>query len=189
MSTLPSVIVMDIMKDGSMESNYEKRFKTEAIGFWSHLRDLFNDIRVTQDLGRGESLVSIAEIHIPKVEGCTVKFEQTYSESTDYSISVKVLGLGGGANKSKKIAYGRLVETNEEIKNPECTKILIPATIKYEEYIQSSGPYKGKTLIRSETEKIDERDWRFVRLTGPLDKCGVDEAKLKDSSWKSLPPV
>lgn len=54
--------------------------------------------------------------------------------------------------------------------------------------IKKQWPDKGKTLIKPETEKIDEKDWRYVRLIGSLDKCGIDEAKLKNSSWKSLPP-
>lgn len=48
--------------------------------------------------------------------------------------------------------------------------------------IKKQWPDKGKTLIKSETEKIDEKDWRYVRLIGSLDKCGIDEAKLKNSS-------
>jgi len=139
----------------------------------SSIVDFFRGVKVVGSPTMEPSWVPIAEIHRPKVKDCVASLEQTSTKSREYSISVKVLGIGGGYSKSREFGIRTAIEASGE-----CLQIVVPVTVKCE-------PCKlgAERFIRASIQDIGDVP-HAIELLGPADGCGLVKAQVLKLGWK-----
>ncbi|MDQ3839197.1 MAG: hypothetical protein M3297_08015 [Thermoproteota archaeon] len=119
-------------------------------------------------------LLPIGELHRPKVKGCKSKYVQSYQREGEFSISVKVLGVGFGQNVSRKLGFSDEIEITEN-----CLQLTVPVTLEWEECEFTRGNHKETTFYRSNVKNIG-KNWKPVQLTNATtDKCGVNQRLIE----------
>ena len=91
-------------------------------------RDRFSGVRVIGSLEQETVNLILAEVHRPKVDGCSVEFTQTYTHEADYTFSISVFGLNGGRGMKQEIAFDDKIKTKGD-----CLQLRVPVTIAWEE--------------------------------------------------------
>jgi hypothetical protein len=152
---------------------YKELFKRQV----ARIKDFFQNVEVLRTVDTETIPVPIAEIHRPKILGCTATYQQNYSTKADYSVAIKILGIGGGVNKSRK--YGFEDTTNAE---DDCLQLVVPVTIRWEEC--RNGDYV--VFYRASAESFGE-DYTEKPLSGSSDQCGIALDKLEKMGWQTHP--
>lgn len=140
-----------------------------------NLKDFFSKVIVL----KSKSLkyrCPIAEVHRPQVKGCVSSLELSHKGSTDLSLSVKILGLGGGSSFSKEIGYSKTIKVSGE-----CVRVEVPVTVTME-YCES----KGQRFWRSGKVEIDGESDQ-PSLLGEHDHCGIPSNTVKKAFPKYRP--
>jgi hypothetical protein len=136
------------------------------------LRDYYESIRIIDEFDKDVS-VPTWEIHKPKINGCIATFQKTSSHETDYSLSIKVFGTGGGASKSRRVGFKDTI-----VAKGECLQLRLPVTI---------GLQRCKTKTGAEFNRINVKDIgtipSTVELKGGVDHCGVSLDHIAKSPW------
>jgi hypothetical protein len=162
--SLPTQISSDLFKTYTAKTmNYGDRYDDIC----KKIIDFLQGVKVLRTVDIEHSELSIAEIHRPKIDGCKASCKLTYSLSTDFSISVKVFGIGGGASKGRKYGFADTIETADE-----CLRLAVPVKIKWEECRTNAGT----KFLRSNVENIG-KDYQPRVLKTPEDNCRLDLAK------------
>lgn len=173
--SFPPQVVNKIAISASKETTYVGVFDSWV----KSISDIFRDIKIIRQVGKEKKPLTIAELHRPQVKECTATFEQSYTTSTDYSIGIKILGIGGGIGKSRELGIEESVEASGE-----CLRLTVDVSTRWEECMSTSGPYKGKSFLRSNVEDI-ETDLKPVELEAAGDNCGLDLNKITKSGFKT----
>jgi hypothetical protein len=115
------------------------------------------------------------EIHRPKIKGCTATLQKSSNSQTDYSLSIKVFGVGGGVTKSRNVGYKNTIEADGE-----CLQVRLPITIT----TQECSTKKGEKFTRINVKDIGTIP-SAIELKGPSDRCGLNPGQLKQSGWQT----
>lgn len=140
----------------------------------NRIRDFFSSVTVLSET-ENEIWVPTWEIHRPKIEGCTATLQKASSTQTDYSLSIKIFGVGGGVTKSRSIGYKDSIEASGK-----CLQIRLPVKTVTQECITKNGI----KFFRINVEDIGIVPSAF-ELTSDSDRCGLNLSKLKSSEWKT----
>lgn len=157
---------------------YAKKGQTQVEVFdslSSSIVDFFRRVKVVGPPTMEQISVPIAEIHRPRVKDCVASLEQTSTKSREYSISVKVFGIGGGYSKSREFGIRTTIEASGE-----CLQIVVPVTVKCE-------PCKlgAESFIRASIEDIGDVP-HAIELLGSADGCGLVKAQVLKLGWKTV---
>jgi len=169
-SSLPQELTLELSRTyTSAALKPESRFDSIS----RTIIDFLRGSTFVRSIGSQESFVTFAELHRPKIDGCKASCTQTYTTSVDFSFSVKVFGIGGGLSKGRTYSFADSTEITKE-----CIELTLPVMINWQEYKSRSGA----TFYRADIETISD-DYVERVLKGPLDRCGLDEDKVKKSGW------
>ena len=170
-TNLPADVVAEISTTYTTTTmNYQSRYDRIA----HTLKDFFRGITVVRSLGEEKSWIPFAEIHRPKVEGCTATYKQSYTGSSDFSVSVKVFGLGGGVGKTRQYGFADSTELSGE-----CLELTLPVTINWEECRSIGG-----TIFQRSSVKDIGKDYKEIELTARLDNCRCDPQVVEKNNWQ-----
>lgn len=136
------------------------------------IADFFDSVTVLNET-RKQIWLPAWEIHRPQIEGCVAKLEKSSTTTTDYSLSIKVLGLGGGVSRSRSVGYGDAFEANGK-----CLQIRYPIKV----LVQQCKNRKGIRFVRTNVEDIGDIP-TAIELTGKSDHCGLDASKIEETGW------
>jgi hypothetical protein len=158
-----------------LETDYAAEISSGRIsGYLHRFKEWFNGAE-SKVVDTETPLVRIGELHRPKVDGCTAVYDQSYSSQSDFSIEVKVLGVGGGASYTKQVAYSTTVEISEN-----CIALTIPVTIEWTQIKTRSGD----TYYRSKVKDIATNNLTTPELTNyDDDHCRVNPDQVQASRW------
>lgn len=137
-------------------------------GFWDSVKVLSESEEQTVPL-------PVWEIHRPKVDGCTATLQRSSSAETDYSLTLKVFGIGGGVTKSISIGYKDTIEADGP-----CLQVTLPVKIK----VQECASKNGSKFTRINVDDIGT-DPSSSTLTGSSDKCGLNPSQIKETGWQT----
>jgi hypothetical protein len=138
------------------------------------IRDFFESVDI---LSKTESQIWLPtwEIHRPKIEKCTATLKKSSTSQEDYSLNVKVFGVGGGITKSRSIGYEDTIEADGE-----CLQINLPVKILIEKCMTK----KGEKFTRMSTEDIGAIP-SAIELKEKVDRCGLSPDQIKASGWET----
>jgi hypothetical protein len=174
-SGLPNPVMNDVYSIIMRNSTNSRSVFHNIVHTW---RDLFKGFKVFRTIGKEVVSLPIGELHRPKIKGCTANYVQSYERKGEFSMSVKVLGVGFGGNMSRKLGFSDKIEITEN-----CVQLTVPVTLEWEECKFTRGKHKGTNFYRSNVKKIG-KDWDAVELTNyTTDKCGVSQQMLKLARW------
>jgi hypothetical protein len=159
-----------------IESDYTTQ---NYIGVWSRIKDWFLG-EETEDLGSETQDICIGELHRPKVDKCISSFKQTYSSQSDYSIKIKVFGIGGGSDVSRTVGSSQTIKTDLN-----CIALTVPVTIEWTQITARSG----EKFYKSKVKDIGTE----VKNTPPLigaqkDHCLIDPKIVDANKWQKPTP-
>jgi hypothetical protein len=153
-------------------------FEEKGVDFESvsdRLKDFWDSVKVLSESKEQITWLPTWEIHRPKIDGCTATLQKSSSTQTDYSLSVKVFGIGGGVSLSRNVGYKDTIEAEGE-----CLQVRLPITITTQECISK----KGVKFTRVNVKDIGTTP-SAIELKGPLDHCGLLPSQLKASGWQT----
>ena len=152
---------------------------------YNKLKDFFNSVKCGPESKVQEVWVPTWEIHRPKIEKCTATLKKTSTTETDFSMNIKIFGIGGGTSMSRKIGYTDTIEASGK-----CLQVRLPVSITN----QTCETKKGEQFPRINVKNIGD-DPSLIELTDPrVTKCGPTESdkcrplalpKLEKSGWKT----
>jgi hypothetical protein len=150
-----------------------KRISIESIT--QSVRDLLESVDFSSEPQDQIIWIPTWEIHKPKVEGCTATLKKSSSHSKDYSLNIKVFGVGGGLSKSRSVGLTQTIQAEGE-----CLQVILPITIT----TQTGTTKKGQKITRVSVKDIGVVP-STKELTGNLDRCGVFPDALEKSGWEN----
>jgi hypothetical protein len=171
---LPKTVTNDVYDTMRNSTNLIAGFHN-IVHFW---RELYNGFEVLRTIDKEVVSLPVGELHRPKIKGCASKYVQSYQREGEFSISVKVLGVGFGENVSRKLGFNDEIEITEN-----CLQLTVPVTLEWEECKFTRGRHKGTTFYRSNIKNIG-KNWSPVELTNAAtDKCGINQQRIKSARW------
>lgn len=163
---------LDNLPPEEAQSFLEKKIDFES--WYNRIRDFFRSVTVVSET-KEQIWMPTWEIHRPQIEGCTATLQKSSSTQVDYSLSIKVLGVGGGVSKSRCIGYTDTVEASGK-----CLQVQLPVKI----VTQQCRTKRGESFTRVNVEDIGTVPSE-VELTGKSDRCGLNPSKLESSGWET----
>jgi hypothetical protein len=136
------------------------------------IKDYYQSVKIV-DESEKQTSIPTWEIHKPKVKGCIATLQKSSSYETDYSLSIKVFGIGGGVNKSRKVGFKDTIEARGE-----CLQVRLPITI----VLQRCRTKTGAEFVRTNVKDIGTIP-STVELKGDTDHCGVSFDRIVKSPW------
>jgi hypothetical protein len=160
---------------------FENLPPNEANSIWKEEGDYQSRLNRVKDFLKSVKVIGISqektwlptwEIHRPKIDGCTATLKSSSSSQTDFSLNIKIFGVGGGATKSKDVGYTDTIEAAGE-----CLQVRLPITTTILECIS-----KGEKFIRASVKEIGTFP-SAIELKGSSDHCGLNPSQL--SLWET----
>ena len=172
MTSLRSYALTNLPPKEATELFSKKEFDFESIS--NQLTDFFNSVTVLSESKEQKTWLPTWEIHKPKIKGCKATLEKSSSSETDYSLTVKVFGVGGGVNKSRKIGLKQSIEATGD-----CLQARLPITFTTQECLTK----KGEKFIRANIKDI-ETFLSTAPLVGDQDLCGRASNIIAKAGWE-----
>ena len=92
----------------------------EKRGLWQNILLNLRNYEESDPEAAQEGMIPIAEIHVPRVQGCECKYKQEHGTSKKVGLKLKIRGLGGGGGKEARITLSNAVTS------PSCGQVTIP---------------------------------------------------------------
>lgn len=140
----------------------------------NRLKDFKDSVKILSE-SEDQTWLPTWEIHRPKIDGCTATLQKSSTSDTDYSLNIKVFGIGGGVSKSRNVGYKDTIEAFGE-----CLQVRLPITSTVQECITK----KGEKFTRVSVKNIGTIP-SAIELKGSSDFCGLDPSKIKKSLWET----
>ena len=143
----------------------------------NRLRDFINSVECLDESEERQTWLPIGELHRPNCSECTATLKTSSSSNDDYSLSVKLSGIGGGVTISRKVGFSQSITAKNE-----CLQIRLPVTYT----VQKCKPKNGETFTRVNPKDIGTI-LNTKKLNAEEDRCGISVNQINKAGWKKNP--
>src|SRR4029079_4441352 len=174
-SGLPTLVMKDAYMTMSQTPAYSDAFRN-LVHWW---RDLAKGVKTIRTVGKEVIPLTIAEIHRPKIKGCSSKSAQSSQSGGNLSVGIKIFGVGFGQDVSTTRAFSDEFEITQG-----CVRLTVQITLEWEEREFTRGTHKGTRFFNSNVKSIG-KEWEPVSLKDSSSTgCSVSTDKVRLAKWQ-----